>query len=71
MSLPIPPRPHARAIEGISAVLLPYRPTTCPTGRASALLLARTWSAGLTPAVNMDTGYVQPAHGEERAARPG
>jgi dihydrodipicolinate synthase/N-acetylneuraminate lyase len=51
-----PPRPR-RVIEGISAVLLPFRPDGAPDLEAYARLVERTWAAGLTPAVNMDTGY--------------
>ncbi|TWT40760.1 dihydrodipicolinate synthase family protein [Botrimarina hoheduenensis] len=47
-----------RRITGITAVLLPY----CSAGEvdwpAFESLLKRTVAAGLTPAVNMDTGYV-------------
>lgn len=47
-----------RKIEGISAILLPFvspGEIDWPSFRAHA---ERTWQAGLTPAVNMDTGYV-------------
>ncbi len=49
-----------RTIDGISAVLLPWT----DGGRAIDWVgfeshLTRTLAAGLTPAVNMDTGYVQ------------
>ncbi len=47
-----------RAIEGISAVLLPYLTDYRPDWESFRRLLDRTWAAGLTPAVNMDTGYV-------------
>jgi dihydrodipicolinate synthase/N-acetylneuraminate lyase len=56
----IPPLRPGRAIDGISAVLLPW------TDGGAAIdwkgfegHLTRTLDAGLTPAVNMDTGYVQ------------
>lgn len=56
----IPPLRPGRAIDGISAVLLPW------TDGGAAIdwkgfegHLDRTLEAGLTPAVNMDTGYVQ------------
>jgi len=48
-----------RKISGISAVLLPftvYRRRSI--GRVFRAHVARTAAAGLTPAVNMDTGYV-------------
>jgi dihydrodipicolinate synthase/N-acetylneuraminate lyase len=50
-------RPRRR-ITGLSAILLPFTPTgelDWPAFRAHVL---RTAEAGLTPAVNMDTGYV-------------
>lgn len=46
-----------RTIEGISAVLLPFRPDQSFDLEGYRNLLLRTWNAGLTPAVNMDTGY--------------
>jgi len=61
------PTPRAgRTIDGISAVLLPY----LKDGRADletwATLVERTWAAGLTPAVNMDTGYANLLSAAER-----
>jgi dihydrodipicolinate synthase/N-acetylneuraminate lyase len=47
-----------RRIEGISAVLLPFNAAGCPDYDALAAHIERTASAGLIPAVNMDTGYV-------------
>jgi dihydrodipicolinate synthase/N-acetylneuraminate lyase len=47
-----------RAIEGISAVLLPHHDDGQPDWASFRHLLDRTWAAGLRPAVNMDTGYV-------------
>jgi dihydrodipicolinate synthase/N-acetylneuraminate lyase len=47
-----------RVIEGISAVLLPFTASGQPDWAGFERLLDRTWTAGLTPAVNMDTGYV-------------
>ena len=47
-----------RAIEGASAVLVPYLPGGAIDEPGFQTLLRRTWAAGLTPAVNMDTGYV-------------
>ena len=47
----------SRHLDSVSAVLLPFH----PDGRTDlgnwAVLLERTWAAGLTPAINMDTGY--------------
>ncbi|MBN8248363.1 MAG: dihydrodipicolinate synthase family protein [Verrucomicrobia bacterium] len=53
----IPPVRPRRPIEGISAVLLPFRPDGAPDLDGLARLTESTWAAGLTPAVNMDTGY--------------
>src|SRR5207302_1471807 len=47
-----------RKIEGISAVLLPFAADGGVDWDAFAAHVARTADAGLTPAVNMDTGYV-------------
>jgi dihydrodipicolinate synthase/N-acetylneuraminate lyase len=51
-------RPH-RHITGMSAVLLPFDPSGEIDWRSLEAHVERTASAGLTPAVNMDTGYVQ------------
>jgi dihydrodipicolinate synthase/N-acetylneuraminate lyase len=48
-----------RKITGMSAVLLPYRPDGAVDWPAVEAHIARTADAGLVPAVNMDTGYVQ------------
>ena len=48
-----------RQITGMSAVLLPYTPERTIDWSAFEAHIGRTASAGLTPAVNMDTGYVQ------------
>lgn len=47
-----------RRVTGISAVLLPYRENGEVDWLAFEQHVARTAGAGLTPAVNMDTGYV-------------
>ena len=48
-----------RTITGMSAILLPHlNPITVDWASLDAHI-ARTHEAGLTPAVNMDTGYVQ------------
>lgn len=47
-----------RDIRGTAAVLLPFTPDGAPDWHALEQLLGRTVEAGLTPAVNMDTGYV-------------
>ena len=48
-----------RAIVGMSAVLLPHTAVGAIDWPAVAAHVERTVDAGLTPAVNMDTGYVQ------------
>jgi dihydrodipicolinate synthase/N-acetylneuraminate lyase len=60
-------RVQPRQIDGISALLLPYRADGCPDWDAYASNLARTAAAGLQPAVNMDTGYVHLLTDDERA----
>lgn len=47
-----------RKIEGISAVLLPFTGQGGVDWPAFTVHVQRTAAAGLTPAVNMDTGYV-------------
>lgn len=63
----VPPLKPGRAIEGISAVLLPYGADDRPDWASFRALLDRTWTCGLTPAVNMDTGYVNLIARDERA----
>ena len=53
----IPPVLYQRVIKGISAVLLPWNPTGEIDFDSYQIGLERTWKAGLTPAINMDTGY--------------
>jgi hypothetical protein len=48
-----------RTILGISAVLLPFTSDGDVDWSGFESLLARTVAVGITPAVNMDTGYVQ------------
>ena len=48
-----------RIITGMSAVLLVFTPDGEIDWSATEAHIARTVAAGLTPAVNMDTGYVQ------------
>ena len=55
-----------RTIEGVSAVLLPYDDHGQIDLDSLARLLAQTATAGLTPAVNMDTGYVNLLTADER-----
>ena len=56
-----------RQIEGISAVLLPFNDAGQPDYDSLAATIARTADAGLTPAVNMDTGYVDRLSPDQRA----
>ncbi len=65
--MPIPALKPCRPIEGISAVLLPFRHDGTVDFPAFAQLVERTWAAGLTPAVNMDTGYTNLLTRDERA----
>lgn len=55
----IPATRPARAIRGMSAILLPYLADESIDWGSFEAHVARTHHAGLTPAVNMDTGYVQ------------
>src|SRR3954468_6892793 len=55
----MPPIRPGRAITGMSAVLLPYTVDGDIDWASFEAHVARTHGAGLTPAVNMDTGYVQ------------
>lgn len=55
-----------RAIDGIAGVFLPFRPTDEPDLDAFARLVERTYTAGLTPAVNIETGSVQLLTREQR-----
>src|SRR6478609_2026250 len=55
----MPPLRPGRAITGMSAVLLPYTVDAEIDWPHVEAHIARTRNAGLTPAVNMDTGYVQ------------
>jgi dihydrodipicolinate synthase/N-acetylneuraminate lyase len=60
-------RVRPRPIDGISALLLPYRSDERPDWASYAENLERTASAGLRPAVNMDTGYIHVLSDEDRA----
>jgi dihydrodipicolinate synthase/N-acetylneuraminate lyase len=61
-ALPLDPaallRPR-RTSRGMSAILLPLRSDRSVDWDAFAAHVARTHAAGIAPAVNMDTGYVQ------------
>lgn len=54
-----PPLRPGRTILGMSAVLLPFDAGGAVDWRGFEALLDGTVEAGLVPAVNMDTGYVQ------------
>lgn len=60
-------RPRRR-IHGISAVLLPFTDSGTIDWPSFTAHLLRTAEAGLTPAVNMDTGYGHLLTAEERRA---
>src|SRR5438128_1200812 len=51
-------RQPGRAVTGMAAVLLPFTSSGEIAEEAYAACLRETVRAGLTPAVNMDTGYV-------------
>jgi dihydrodipicolinate synthase/N-acetylneuraminate lyase len=48
-----------RTITGMSAILLPMKADLTVDWDSFAAHVARTSAAGITPAINMDTGYVQ------------
>ncbi len=56
-----------RAITGMSAILLPHLDSATVDWVSLDAHIARTHEAGLTPAVNMDTGYVQLLDTDTRA----
>ena len=55
----LPPVRPRRAITGMSAILLPFLADGAIDWAAFEAHVVRTREAGLVPAVNMDTGYVQ------------
>ncbi len=59
MNQPTPALRPRRRITGMSAILLPFHDTGAVDWAAFDAHVVRTSEAGLTPAVNMDTGYVQ------------
>src|ERR1022692_4168120 len=66
LPIPVPLLRPGRQIEGASAVLLPFTVRDEIDWGSFTSLLERTWAAALTPAVNMDTGYVNFLTPEER-----
>jgi dihydrodipicolinate synthase/N-acetylneuraminate lyase len=71
MSSPIDPlallRPR-RKILGLSAILLPFTPAGAIDWPGFSAHVLRTAEAGLTPAVNMDTGFVNLLDDDQRQA---
>jgi dihydrodipicolinate synthase/N-acetylneuraminate lyase len=57
---------QCRKITGISAILLPFKADGAVDWDGFSAHVARTADAGLTPAVNMDTGYVNLLDDETR-----
>src|SRR5512132_759469 len=57
-----------RKITGISAILLPFLEDGTVDWDSFCAHVARTAQAGITPAVNMDTGYVNLIDAETRQA---
>lgn len=66
--LELPPIRAGRRPWGCAAVLLPHLADGSVDWDSFRSLLQRTVAAGLTPAVNMDTGFVQLLDAETRAA---
>jgi dihydrodipicolinate synthase/N-acetylneuraminate lyase len=66
MAVPVPALKPGRRIEGISALLLPFTREGRPDLDALATLVEGTFASGLTPAVNMDTGFVNLLTRDER-----
>ena len=61
------PAVRRRPILGMSAVLLPFTADGAVDWLGLESLIGRTVEAGLVPAVNMDTGYVQLLDADNRA----
>lgn len=55
-----------RKIEGVSAILLPFHDDGTPDFDGFLAHVDRTYAAGLTPAINMDTGYANLLTSKER-----
>ena len=55
-----------RTIDGIAAVLLPFRQNDEPDFDAFARLVDHTYDSGLTPAVNVETGVVHLLSADQR-----
>jgi dihydrodipicolinate synthase/N-acetylneuraminate lyase len=63
----LPPIRPRRAIQGMSAVLLPFTADGAIDVAGWTALLERTWNAGLIPAINMDTGHAHAITADARA----
>lgn len=55
--LPVPEIKYSRKPEGISAAYLPWKPVGKIDFESYHRGIERTWACGLTPAINMDTGF--------------
>jgi dihydrodipicolinate synthase/N-acetylneuraminate lyase len=55
-----------RTIDGIAAVLLPFRQNDEPDFEAFARLVEHTYESGLTPAINVETGAVHLLRPDQR-----
>ncbi|MFH5804926.1 dihydrodipicolinate synthase family protein [Alienimonas sp. DA493] len=64
----LPPIKPNRTIRGASAILLPFLEDGAIDWESFDAHLERTAAAGLTPAVNMDTGYVNLITSKQREA---
>ncbi|MFN7627686.1 MAG: dihydrodipicolinate synthase family protein [Pirellula sp.] len=53
----MPPIRFRRKIEAISAAYLPWKPVAKVDFESFERVLEGTWGCGLTPAINMDTGF--------------
>lgn len=62
----VPPVVPQRAITGMSAILLPMNSATEPDWQGFRDHVSRTVSAGLVPAINMDTGYANLINEQQR-----
>lgn len=58
MRHPLVPVQPGRSIQGIAAAYLPWKPVAKIDLDSYARVLESIWQAGLIPAVNMDTGFV-------------
>jgi len=57
---------YRRKTEGVSAILLPFHTNGTPDYDGFLTHIDRTYTAGLTPAINMDTGYANLLTREQR-----